>query len=87
MSLLGSLGSLNVLLSADTVQFSSAMDKAAFLAERDLQRISRSAKINSAIITTAMISVATAFAVKMRDVINSADEIGKISQSIVNVVK
>ena len=79
---LGSLGSLNVLLSADTAQFSSAMSKAAYQAERDLQKISRSAKINSAVIATALIAAATAFTVKMKSIIDSADDIGKMAQSL-----
>lgn len=79
---LGSLGSLNVLLSADTAQFSSAMDKAAFTAERDLQRISRSAKINGQIMTAVLAAAATAFTVKMKNIIQSADEIGKMAQSL-----
>jgi TP901 family phage tail tape measure protein len=82
MGLLGSLGSLNVLLSADTAQFSSAMDKAAYTAERDLQRISRSAKINGQIMTAMLVAAATAFAVKMNQIIRSADEMGKMAQSL-----
>jgi DNA-binding phage protein len=81
MGLLGSLGSLNVLLSADTAQFSSALDKAAYLAERDLQRISRTAKINGAIVATALVAAASAFAVKMKNVIDSAEKMNKVAQS------
>jgi hypothetical protein len=82
MGLLGSLGSLNVLLSADTAQFSSAMDKAAYTAERDLQRISRSAKINGQIMTAMLVAAATAFTVKMKNIIESADQMGKMAQSL-----
>ncbi len=39
MGLLGTLGSLNVLLQAETAQFNSAMTKAAFTAEKSLQKI------------------------------------------------
>ena len=81
MGLLGSLGSLNVLLSADTAQFSSAMDKAAFTAERDLQRISRSAKLNGQIMTATLLAAATGFAVKMKNITDSADKMGKMAQS------
>jgi len=81
MGRLGSLGSLNVLLSADTAQFSSAMDKAAYTAERDLQRISRGAKINGAIIASAMIAAATAFTMKMKNIIDSAENMRKMAQS------
>jgi hypothetical protein len=82
MGLLGSLGSLNVLLSADTAQFSSAMDKAAFTAERDLQRISSKAKFNAAIITAAIVASATAVAVSVKKTIDNADKIGKMAQSL-----
>ncbi len=82
MGILGSLGSLNVLLSADTAQFSSAMDKAAYQAERDLRRISTTAKINGAIIATAVVAAGTAFAVSIKKVIDRADEMNKLSQSL-----
>lgn len=82
MGLLGTLGSLNVLFSADTAQFNSAMDKAAFTAERNLQNISRKAKINGAIIAAALAAAATGFAVKIKSIINDADELGKMSQKI-----
>jgi hypothetical protein len=58
------------------------MDKAAYTAERDLQRISRSAKINGQIMTAALVAAATAFTVKMGGIIKSADEIGKMAQSL-----
>ncbi len=79
---LGTLGALNVLLSADTAQFSSAMEKAAYTAERNLAKIGISAKVNSAIITTALVAAATGFAVKMHSIIEQADEIGKMAQKI-----
>ncbi len=82
MGLLGSLGSLNVLLSADTAQFSSAMDKAAYTAERDLQRISSKAKFNAAIISAALVAAATAIAVSVKKTIDHADQIGKMAQSL-----
>jgi archaellum component FlaC len=56
MGLLGSLGSLNVLLSADTAQFSSAMDKAAYNAEKSLNKIGIQAKLSLAVLATALIA-------------------------------
>lgn len=76
MGSLGSLGSLNVLLSANTAQFSSAMDKAAFTAERNLQKISSKTRMNSAIITAALLAAATAIAVSIKKTVDRADEIG-----------
>jgi len=82
MALLGTLGSLNVLLSADTAQFSSAMDKAAFVAERDLQRISAKAKLNSTMIIAAFVAAGTAIAVSVKKTIDHADQIGEMAQSL-----
>ncbi len=78
----GTLGALNVVLSADTAQFNSAMTKAAFTAERELQKISRSAKLNGAVMTAALVAAATAFTVKMKHIIDDADEIGKMAQKL-----
>jgi len=56
MGLLGSLGSLNVLLSADTAQFSSAMDKAAYSAEKSLGKIGIHAKLTAVALIAAFIA-------------------------------
>lgn len=82
MNFLGTLGSLNVLLSADTAKFSSAMDKAAYIAERDLNKISIKGKITMAAITTAVTAAGTAIAVSIKKTIDHADEIGKMSSSL-----
>jgi DNA-binding protein YbaB len=82
MALLGTLGSLNVLLSADTAQFSSAMDKAAYVAERDLQKISFKGKAGIAAITTAIVAAGTAIAVSVKKTIDHADEIGEMAPSL-----
>lgn len=82
MSLLGTLGSLNVLLSADTAQFSSAMDKAAYVAERDLQKIAFKGKAGVAAVTTALVAAGTAIAISVKKTIDHADEIGEMASSL-----
>ncbi len=82
MGLLGTLGSLNVLLSADTAQFSSAMDKAAYVAERDLQKISQKAKLSTTAIIATVTAIGTAIAVSVKKTIDHADEIGEMASSL-----
>ncbi len=82
MGLLGTLGSLNVLLSADTAQFSSAMDKAAYVAERDLQKIAFKSKVGTAAIITAVVAAGTAIAVSVKKTIDHAHEIGEMASSL-----
>ncbi|MCX5699611.1 MAG: hypothetical protein NTX01_07930 [Candidatus Omnitrophica bacterium] len=82
MGLLGTLGSLNVLLSADTAQFSSAMDKAAYVAERDLQKIAFKSKVGTAAIIGAVVAAGTAIAVSVKKTIDHADEIGEMASSL-----
>ncbi|HOX55211.1 MAG TPA: hypothetical protein PLC32_07190 [Candidatus Omnitrophota bacterium] len=82
MALLGTLGSLNVLLSADTAQFSSAMEKAAYTAEKNLNKIGLKSKISSAAIITAITAISTAIAVSIKKTIDYADELVKTSQSL-----
>jgi len=75
MGLLGSLGSLNVLLSADTAQFSSAMDKAAYTAEKNLSKIGIATKINLALL-------ATLFIANTKNALTFADTIGDMAQRL-----
>ncbi len=82
MGILGTLGSLNVLLSADTTTFTSAMDKAAFVAEKNFQKITRSNQTAMVAITAAITAAATSTAVAIKKSIDHADEIGKMAQSI-----
>lgn len=72
---LGSLGSLNVLLSADTTQFSSAMDKAAYTAERNLRKIGISARLGTA-------AIAAAFTANVKIALDFSESIGKMSQRL-----
>jgi hypothetical protein len=72
---LGSLGSLNVLLSADTAQFTSAMDKAAYSAEKSLRKIGFATKLG----ITAM---ATAFVANTKNALDFAETMGKMSQRL-----
>jgi hypothetical protein len=71
----GSLGSLNVLLSADTTQFSSAMEKASFTAERNLKRIGVAAKLSLA-------ALSAAFIANTKDALVFADTIGKMADKL-----
>jgi hypothetical protein len=82
MGLLGTLGSLNVLLSADTAQFSSAMDKAAYVAERDLQKIAFKSKAGVAAVVAAVVAAGTAIAISVKKTIDHADEIGEMASSL-----
>jgi len=78
MGILGTLGSLNVLLSADTAKFTSAMEKAAYTAENQARRMGIAVK-SVAIMAAA---AATSIAVSIKKTIDHADEIGKMASSI-----
>jgi hypothetical protein len=58
------------------------MDKAAYIADRDLQRIAFKSKLSVAAITAAVIAAGTAIAVSVRKAIDHADEIGEMSSSL-----
>jgi hypothetical protein len=72
---LGSLGSLNVLLSADTAQFTSAMDKAAYSAEKSLKKIGFATKLG-------VTALATAFVANTKNALDFAETMGKMSQRL-----
>lgn len=78
----GSLGQLNVSLTAETVQFISAMDKAAFTANMRMNQMQRNAKIAGAAIAASLVAAATGFAYKMKQVVDEADKMGKAAQSL-----
>lgn len=78
MGILGTLGSLNVLLSADTAQFSSAMEKAAYTAESKARRMGLAVKSVALMAAAA----ATSIAVSIKKTIDHADEIGEMASSI-----
>lgn len=77
---MASLGQLVVQLSANTAQFTSAMDKAAYLADKNFNRMMKSAR-NFAV------GIAAAFSVRetlryMQSIVDQADEFAKMSQKI-----
>lgn len=76
------LGQLVVSLSAETAQFTSAMDKAAFQSEKRMAAIRDAASKAGAIIGTALVAGAAGFAVAMKSVIDNADEVGKAAQKL-----
>ena len=82
MGALGTLGSLNVLLSADTTSFTSAMEKAAYVADRNFQKISSRGRITVAAISTAAVAAATALAVSVKKAIDQADKLNEMSQAV-----
>lgn len=82
MGVLGTLGSLNVLLSADTTTFTGAMEKAAYVADRNLAKIALKGKLTVAAITTAVTAAGTALAVSINKSLDHADKLGKMAQSI-----
>ena len=72
---LGSLGSLNVLLSADTAQFTSAMDKAAYSAEKSLKKIGFATKLGVA-------ALVSAFVANTKNASDFIETLGKMSQRL-----
>jgi len=75
MGLLGSLGSLNVLLSADTAQFTSAMEKASYKAEKSLNSFGIKAKLSLAAVATALIA-------NTKNALEFADSIGDMADRL-----
>jgi hypothetical protein len=75
MAILGTLGSLNILLSADTVQFSSAMEKAAYTAEKNLNKIGIGAKLSAAAVVTAFVAIT-------KNALSFADSIGDMAERL-----
>jgi len=82
MGVLGTLGSLNVLLSADTTTFTSSVEKAAYVADRNFSKIAFRGKMTMAAISAAATATATALAVAVNKSIQHADDLGKMAQAI-----
>ncbi len=80
MSLLGSLGSLNVLLTADTAQFTTSIDKAAFQAAVKMEQMAYKAKINSALFAAAWSAAGLALVASLGKFIESGAELDKLTQ-------
>lgn len=78
----GSLGDLVVSLSANTAQFTGAMDKAAFQSQKRMDEMVKSANRLGQMIGAGMVAGAGAFAIAMKRAIDSADDIGKTSQKV-----
>lgn len=78
----GLLGKLNVALTAETAQFNMAMDKASSKAQVSMQNIAYQARRAAPIIGAALAAGATAFAVKMKQTIDDADELSKLSRKV-----
>lgn len=78
----GALGKLNVLLSAETAQFNSAMDKAAHRAGINMGNIRKHVRQMAPIVTAALAATATAFTVRMKQIVDDADELSKMSRKI-----
>lgn len=78
----GSLGDLVVSLSANTAQFTGAMDKAAFQSQKRMDEMVKSANRLGQMIGTGMVAGAGAFAIAMKRAIDSADDLSKTSQKV-----
>lgn len=75
-----SLGNLVVSLSANTAQFQSAMDKAAYTAQQRMAQMSKSAKVAGAAIGAAFVAGVGAASVLVKQAIDSADAMAKMAQ-------
>lgn len=80
--IMGLLGRLNVLLSATTASFQSDMGKAVTIAERNMLSIERAVKKASGVISASLTVAASAFAVKMKNIVDDADNLAKVSRKI-----
>lgn len=76
----GLLGKLNVLLFADTAQFTSAMDKAAYTTNKTMNGMLRSVRGVAPQLAAALAAVGSVAGLKK--VIDDADELKKVSQKI-----
>lgn len=75
-----SLGSLVVSLSANTAQFTGAMDKAAHTASMRMAQMQKSAKVAGAAIGAAFVAGAGAASILVKQAIDSADAMAKMAQ-------
>lgn len=79
---MAALGELVVSLSANIAQFTSAMDRAAYVSQQRMDSMVKSVKAAGAMVGGALAAGAGAFAVQMRSIVNSADETGKAAQKL-----
>lgn len=69
-------------MTADTVQFLSAMEKAAYLAQKNMNKMQRDASLAGKVIGGALAAGATAFAYSMKKFVDDADNLGKAAQRL-----
>lgn len=77
---LGTLGNLVVSLTAETSQFTGAMDRAAYHTNARMQAMVASAKAAGTVIAGGMVAAAASFAVIAKASIDAEDALGKMSQ-------
>lgn len=77
---MASLGSLVVSLAANTSQFTSAMDKAAYQAQQSMEQMKRNASMAGKAIGAAFVTGAGAAAYLVKQSIDAADEMAKMAQ-------
>jgi len=79
---MAALGELVVSLSANIAQFTSAMDRAAYVSQQRMDSMVQSVKAAGAMVGGALAAGAGAFAVQMRSIVNTADETGKAANAL-----
>jgi len=79
---MAALGKLVVRLSAEVTEFTSAMNKAAYVAQSRMDAIARVTKVAAAAMATAMVVAVGAITIQLRKMIDQADEIGKTAQKV-----
>ena len=77
---MAALGDLVVRLSAETAQFTAALDKASYKAEKSFNQIASGAKL--AIGAFATLSAGSGFASFIKQQIDAADQLNKVSQKV-----
>lgn len=79
---MSALGKLVVSLSANIAEFTSAMDKAAYISAKRMNAMADAAKVAGATMATSLVAGAGAMALHMREFIEAADEAGKAAQRV-----
>ena len=77
----GALGSLVVSLTAETAQFTAAMDKAAYTTEQAHKKMARDAELMGKAIGAGLVVAAAALVAMTQSAINAADHLRDLSQS------
>ena len=79
---MATLGELVVTMSANTAQFTGAMDKAAYQSQKRMGEMLKSAHAVGVAIGGALVSGATAFSLAMKGVIDQVDALGESAQKL-----